>query len=123
MNKPTAGWAMRRNLMVHGLSDPLEYFRIAPQYSLKGLEHQIGCPTFVCSAEGDDLSAGAGKLYDALICPKQYVLFRSAEGAGQHCESGARTVFHQRAFDWLDRVLDPAAAAGRARRPGGPRRR
>ena len=43
MNKPTAGWAMRRNLMVHGLSDPLEYFRIAPQYSLKGLEqlHQL----------------------------------------------------------------------------------
>ena len=123
MNKPTAGWAMRRNLMVHGLSDPLEYFRIAPQYSLKGLEHQIGCPTFVCSAEDDDLSVGARKLYDALTCPKQYVLFRSAEGAGQHCESGARTVFHQRAFDWLDRVLDPAAAAGPAPWPGGlPRR-
>ena len=118
MNKPTAGWAMRRNLMVHGLSDPLEYFRIAPRYSLKGIEHQIGCPTFVCSAEGDDLSADAKKLYDALTCPKQYVRFRSAEGAGQHCEGGARTVFHQRAFDWLDQVLNPAAAAGPAPRPG-----
>jgi hypothetical protein len=29
MKKPTAGWALRRNLLVHGLSDPLEYFRMA----------------------------------------------------------------------------------------------
>jgi hypothetical protein len=119
MNKPTAGWAMRRNLMVHGLSDPLEYFRIAPQYSLKGIEGRIQCPTFVCSAEGDDLSTDARKLYDALTCPKQYYQFTGAEGAGQHCESGARALFHARAFDWLDRVLngtapaEPAAVAGR----------
>jgi hypothetical protein len=96
MNKPTAGWAMRRNLMVHGLSDPLEYFRIAPQYSLKGIEGRIQCPTFVCSAEGDDLSTDARKLYDALTCPKQSYQFTGAEGAGQHCESGARALFHAR---------------------------
>ena len=75
MSKPTAGWALRRNLMVHGLSDPLEFFRIAPQYSLKGIEDRIQCPTFVCSAEDDDLSVDAGKLYDALTCPKRYYRF------------------------------------------------
>ena len=119
MSKPTAGWAMRRNLMVHGLSDPLDYFRIAPQYSLKGIEQHIRCPTFVCSAEDDDLSAGAPKLYDALTCPKQYVRFTSAEGAGQHCESGARILFHQRAFDWLGHVLNPAALGEPATMPRG----
>jgi Alpha/beta hydrolase family len=108
MNKPTAGWAMRRNLMAHGLSDPLEYFKIAPQYSLKGIEDRITCPTFVCSAEDDDLSTDARKLYDALTCPKRYYQFPSAEGSGQHCESGARTLFHQHAFDWLGQVLHPA---------------
>ena len=113
MNKPTAGWAMRRNLLVHGLSDPLDYFRIASQYSLKGIEDRIECPTFVCSADGDDLSVDAGKFYDALACPKQFCHFTAAEGAGQHCESGARTLFHARAFDWLGRVLDlrPQATA------------
>jgi pimeloyl-ACP methyl ester carboxylesterase len=109
LTKPTVGWAMRRNLMVHGLSDPLEYFRIAPQYSLKGLEQHITCPTFVCSAEDDDLSVDARKFYDALTCPKQYLRFSAADGAGRHCESGARTVFHQAAFDWLGQVLSPAA--------------
>jgi pimeloyl-ACP methyl ester carboxylesterase len=108
MSKPTAGWAMRRNLMVHGLSDPLDYFRIAPQYSLKGIEDRIQCPTFVCSADGDDLSSDAEKLYDALACPKRFYRFTAAEGAGQHCESGARSLFHAVAFDWLDRALDLA---------------
>ncbi len=105
MSKPTAGWAMRRNLMVHGLSDPLDYFRIAPQYSLKGIEDRIQCPTFVCSAEGDDLSVDAERFYDALVCRKRLCRFSAAEGAGQHCESGARTLFHARAFDWLGQVL------------------
>jgi pimeloyl-ACP methyl ester carboxylesterase len=114
MNKPTAGWAMRRNLMAHGLSDPLDYFKIAPQYSLRGIEDRITCPTFVCSAEDDDLSADAHQLYDALTCPKRYYQFLSAEGAGDHCEGAARTLFHQHAFDWLSEVLNSATQAGPA---------
>jgi hypothetical protein len=34
MGEPTAGWALHRNLTVHGLSDPMDYFRMAPEYSL-----------------------------------------------------------------------------------------
>ncbi len=105
MAKPTAGWALRRNLLVHGLDDPLEFFRIAPQYSLKGIENEISCPTFVCCAEADDLSVLAPKLYEALSCPKEFVRFTAADGAGAHCESGARTLFHQRVFAWLGSVL------------------
>jgi pimeloyl-ACP methyl ester carboxylesterase len=110
MAKPTAGWALRRNLLVHGLDDPLAYFRMASDYSLRGLEPLIQCPTFVCSAENDDLSVNAPKLYAALDCPKEYVQFAAADGAGEHCESGARTLFHQRAFDWLDRTLSVSGA-------------
>lgn len=113
MTKPTAGWALRRNLMVHGLSDPLEYFRMAPEYSLKGIEHQIRCPTFVCNTDADDLGSGAPTFFAALTCPdKKFVQFTAADGAGEHCESGARTVFHQQAFDWLDEILDHNRSAG-----------
>jgi pimeloyl-ACP methyl ester carboxylesterase len=109
MAKPTMGWALRRNLMVHALDDPLEYFRMAPEYSLKRREHLIECPTFVCSAESDDLSVNAPRLYNALVCEKEYIQFKTADGAGEHCESGARTNFHQRAFDWLDTVLSASS--------------
>jgi pimeloyl-ACP methyl ester carboxylesterase len=111
MKKPTAGWALRRNLMVHGLTSPLEYFRMAPQYSLKGIEHEIRCPTFVCSTDADDLGVNAPKLFDALTCPgKKYVPFAAVDGAGEHCESGARTAFHQQALNWLDEILTPTIA-------------
>lgn len=111
MANPTGGWALRRNLMVHAVPDPLAFFRIAPEYTLKGREHLIQCPTFVCSAEHDDLSVNAPKLYDALACQKRYVQFKDRDGAGDHCESGARTLFHQQAFDWLDAVLSNTSAA------------
>jgi len=110
IKKPTAGWALRRNLMVHGLSEPLEFFRMAPAYSLKGLEGQVECPTLICAAEGDDLSSRAHVLFDQLTCKKTFIEFTAIDGAHEHCESGARTQFHQVAFDWLDLILTPTAA-------------
>ena len=44
-------------------------------------------------------------LYEALHCPKTFVAFTAAEGAGEHCHEGALTLFHQRMFDWLDDTL------------------
>lgn len=110
MSKPTAGWALRRNLMVHGVGSPLEYFRLAPQYSLIGREVDIQCPTFVCRTDTDELGAFAPEFFAALHCPKKYVEFKAADGAGGHCEAGARTSFHQEVFAWLDEVLAVEAA-------------
>ena len=66
---------------------------------------QIRCPTLVCSAENDDIGVTARKRYDALSCEKALIAFTAKEGAGEHCEAGARSLFNQRAFDWLDEVL------------------
>jgi hypothetical protein len=44
----------------------------------------------------------AEKLYEALTCQKTLLRFTNDEGAGDHCEMNARTLFHQRTFDWLD---------------------
>ena len=43
--------------------------------------------------------------------PKSFQRFSAAEGAGAHCESGARAQFNQRIFDWLDDVLAARVAA------------
>jgi pimeloyl-ACP methyl ester carboxylesterase len=106
--KPTAGWALRRGQLVHGVDDPIEYLLALREYSLQGRADKIRCPTFVCNAEGDDISTSAPRLFAELPGEKEYRLFTAAEGAGDHCEAGARTLFHEVSFAWLDRVLRPA---------------
>ena len=101
------GWSFGgRNLWVHAISMPIDYFRIAPEYTLKGPEQLIRCPTFVCATEGDDLSVNTGKLADELVCPMEYLLFAAHDDVSGHCEMSARSLFHQRVYDWLDGVLE-----------------
>jgi hypothetical protein len=44
-------------------------------------------------------------LFNALKCPRIIIGFTLAEGSGGHCEALARTLYHQRVFDWLDETL------------------
>jgi pimeloyl-ACP methyl ester carboxylesterase len=104
----TKGWAIRRGMWVHGVASPLEYLLISRDYTLKGYAEQIACPTLVCYADHDDLAVYARQLFDTLTCPKHFLTFTSAEGAGEHCEFGNRSLFHQRVFDWLDTTLHVA---------------
>jgi pimeloyl-ACP methyl ester carboxylesterase len=103
--QPTGGWALRRGQLVHGAADPAAYLLALREYTLADRAAAITCPVLVCQAEGDAISASAPQLAAALTGDKELMLFTAAEGAGDHCEAGARTLFHARAFGWLDRVL------------------
>jgi pimeloyl-ACP methyl ester carboxylesterase len=105
LHKATGGWALRRMQLALGIDDPIELVNALRDYTLAGRAENITCPTFVCNAEGDDLSASAPELVDALTCEKEFVTFTAEEGAGDHCEAAARGLYHARSFDWLDRVL------------------
>jgi len=105
MKHPTAGWALRRGLWAHKAATLEEYLRQLADYSLVGRADRIRCPTLICIAEDDDLAVTARKSYDALTCEKEFFTFHCSEGAGEHCEAGARLLFHQRVFDWLDARL------------------
>lgn len=112
LKSPTGGWALRRNLYAHDVPDAMEFFRVAKQFTLKGFAEQITCPTLVVHAEGDDIGASAPQLYDALtVAEKELILFTADEGADQHCETGARQLYHARAFSWLDALLTPTRLA------------
>jgi alpha-beta hydrolase superfamily lysophospholipase len=102
----TGGWALRRGTWVHGVANPLDYLRLAGEYSLEGRADRIACPSLICRAEADDLGTTAHDLYDRLTAPRTFHTFASRDGAGEHCEAGARAAFNQVAFDWLDAVLD-----------------
>ena len=105
MKKPSAGWALRRNLWVHGVEDPMAYVELAREYTMKGREHLVRCPTFVCRTAGDDISADAQKLADHLTCPTEFVEFGHDDDVTGHCEMTGRAVFHERLYRWLDGVL------------------
>jgi alpha-beta hydrolase superfamily lysophospholipase len=111
MHSPTGGWALRRMQLVHGITDPIDLINATRDYSLAGRAENIICPTFVCNAEGDDISASAPELFAALTCDKEFVTFTAAEGAGDHCEGAARSIYHARSFGWLDRVLSQRSSS------------
>jgi pimeloyl-ACP methyl ester carboxylesterase len=105
MRHATAGWPLRRGLWVHGVTSPLAYLHLMQDYSLDGRVDRIRCLTLICRAENDEIGVTARRLYDALSCEKAFIEFAAHDGAGEHCEAGARSVFCERAFDWLDTVL------------------
>ena len=101
----TQGWGLRRGLWVHGLDQPLDYLRLLADYSLKDIADRIRCPSLICCAEDDDIGVTARDLFDRLPEPKTFHTFASKDGAGGHCEAGARVLFNQYVFDWLDEIL------------------
>ena len=104
---PQLTWTFKqRALWVHGVDSIMDWLRITPQYSLSDRIDGIQCPTLITLAESDPSAGFAEKLYEGLTCPKTLLRFTDAEGAGDHVEMNARTLFHQRAFDWLDETLE-----------------
>lgn len=110
--KPTAGWGLRRGMVVHGVDSPLAYMHALRDYRLDGYVQTITCPTLVTHAEGDAIGASAPQTFDALtVADKELIRFTAAEGADDHCEAAARTLFDTRAFGWLDDRLHPESVA------------
>ncbi|MGC7268311.1 dipeptidyl aminopeptidase, partial [Mycobacteroides abscessus subsp. abscessus] len=99
-------WALSNALWVFGVDSAESLLTEVAKYDLSDVVHQISCPTLVCEAENDQFfPSQPSMLYDALQCPKTYLKFTEAEGAGEHCHEGALLLFHQRMFDWLDDVV------------------
>jgi len=99
-------WAVeQRGFWVHGVDTLGEYLRATAPFDLEGRLADIGCPTAVTAAEDDPLARSAEQVYDALPGTKALLRFGTAEGAGDHCEMGNRSLLDQRVFDWLDDVL------------------
>jgi len=57
----------------------------------------------------------AREFYQALKCPKTYLLFTKAEGAPMHVQTAATAIGSQKVFDWIDDTV----AALRQKEHGG----
>ena len=73
---------------------------------MKNVAEKITCPMLIVDSEGDrDMPGQARKLFDALNCPKDYMLFTKEEGAEEHCQMGALLISNARILDWLDDIM------------------
>jgi dienelactone hydrolase len=102
---PAFAFIFNRGMLTHGVPTPLAYLQASAPYTLEGIADRIQCPTLICEAENDVRGGDAKPLYDAIVAPREYILFTNAEGAGEHDEAGAASLFAQRVFDWLDETL------------------
>ena len=62
---------------------------------------RITAKTLVIDGEAEEFGQ-ARELYDALRCPKDYLLFTARETAQLHVQTGATAVADQRIFAWLE---------------------
>jgi pimeloyl-ACP methyl ester carboxylesterase len=99
-------WAiMQRGFMVHGVDSLQEYLKTIAAFTVKDRLGDITCPTLVCAAENDPLSASAPTVLQQLKAPATFLQFLASEGAGDHCEMSNRPLFNQRSLDWLEDIF------------------
>ncbi|TCL74690.1 alpha/beta fold hydrolase [Rhizobium sp. BK251] len=96
---------VQRGYWVHGVDNLRDYLRSAEQFTMEDRIETMTCLTLVTQAESDPLSEEALTFFDRLRCPKTLLRFATAEGAGDHCEMGNRSLLNRRALDWLDATL------------------
>jgi pimeloyl-ACP methyl ester carboxylesterase len=92
-------------MAAHGTATMRAWLRQLGAYTLEGREHLIRCPTLITFNDADFTGNTSRQLYEALQCPKQFLLFKDVQGAGGLCQGLGQMLFNQAAFDWLDDVL------------------
>lgn len=106
-NDTSLRWSIEHGMYSFGVDKTHEFLLKSQEYTLKDCVKQIKCPMLVVDSENDWMMKGrARQLYDALESPKEYMLFTTEEGAGEHCQMGAALLSNQRVFDWLDGILE-----------------
>ena len=100
---PNIRFNMKHGMWTAGVNTPFELIQRSKNYTIKNIAQNIKCPTLVLDAEKDDSFPGQPKkVFEALTCPKKYILFTAGEGAEEHCQCGEPSLSNQRIFDWLD---------------------
>lgn len=102
----TSFWGLTHGIWTFGAQSPAELNLKQAKYTLAGCAHLITCPTLVVDSDAEQFFGGQPKkLYDALKCPKTYMVFKTGEGSELHCQVGGNLLGNQRIYDWLDETF------------------
>jgi dienelactone hydrolase len=103
----TTKWFFENGMWTFNAKSPEDFMRKLQKYTLEDVAKQIKCHMLVIDSEDDMFFKGQPKkLYDALDCPKDYILFTKSEAAQAHCKMGATAISNAVIFDWLDKVFE-----------------
>ncbi len=99
-------WAVGHGMFTFQVKSPVDWFLMTREYDLRECIDQIKCKMLVVDSDNDwQMKGQSQKFYDGLRCPKEFMLFRSEEGAGAHCQIGAYALSGERIFSWLEDQL------------------
>lgn len=102
----TTFWGLTNGLWTFAVKTPAELNLKQSKYNVADCAHLISCPTLVVDSDAEQFFGGQPrKLYDALRCPKTYLVFKTGEGSELHCQAGGNLLGNQCIYDWLDETL------------------
>ena len=99
-------WKIYQGMYVFGCRTPADLVLAASKLYLSDIAEKIQCPTLIVDTDTDGLiDSQARPLFDVLTCPKDYMLFSAKDGAGAHCQCGAKLIGNERIFEWMENVF------------------
>jgi len=101
---PLVDWGIKDMMWKHGSKSPADLMAQFQAYSNREIVSKISCSMLLMEGAADGFSQGI-ELFDALTCPKDYMMFDADDPGLQHCQVGAQASSSERLFDWLDKNL------------------
>jgi hypothetical protein len=102
-DSPPARWWFKDAMWKHGARTPSDLIEKLRPFTNVGLAQDIRCKTLVMDGVAEEFSGGeAQRLFDALTCPKTFLLFDERDTGLTHCQGGALLVAQERMFDWVE---------------------
>ncbi len=87
----------------HGVDNDLDVvIAELERYNNSDILERITCKMLVMDATADVNPGEAIKFYEALKCPKEYMLFDDATMGQTHTQMGSYAVASERLFDWIE---------------------
>ncbi len=105
------GWFFANGMFTFHAKSPSAFLLKLKPYNMRGCAEKIKCPTLIVDSECDkDCPGQAKQLFDALQCPKKYMLFTKGTGSEEHCQMGAVMASNEKILNWIGKRFSEKAS-------------